>query len=211
MSMQDHSIFLYRLHFFLQRLTAWYCILVEAIVKGVVSLISSYFSVHLSFVHRRVINYCEFICLQFLLNVFISCRSSPLKPSGLLMYAVISSANQDTSAFPICIPSIFFSCLNALDKLQVLWRYGVGMERACQPCLFLYFSVIALSSLHLRWCCLWACIIYCLYYVAVCLFFISLISLGLLFWRNVECCQRSWQWDDPVAFVFHFVHMVDYI
>jgi hypothetical protein len=52
-------------------------------VKGIVFLIA--FSVHFSFVYRRVTNFCEFILyLDTLLKVFISYRSFPVNFFGLL-------------------------------------------------------------------------------------------------------------------------------
>ena len=78
MNMEDLSIFWYLLQFLssvpyffisytyftsLVTVTPWYCILVETIVKGVVSVISFSFSVNLSFVHRKTADCCEFICI----------------------------------------------------------------------------------------------------------------------------------------------------
>ena len=73
-----------------------------AIVKGDVSLI--YLSASLSFVHRRATDFFELILYPAtFLKVFISCRSYLVEFLGLLMYTIISSANNEslTSSFPI--------------------------------------------------------------------------------------------------------------
>ena len=68
--------------------------------------------------------------------MFISCRSPLVEFLGSLMYSIISSANNDTltSSFPICIHSISFYCLIALEP-QVL--YWIAMERVDSLVLFL--------------------------------------------------------------------------
>jgi hypothetical protein len=97
-----------------------------AIVKGIVFLIS--FSVYLSFIYRRVTDFCELVLYPFtLLKVFISYRSFPVDFLWLLIYTIISCTNKDTmlSSFLIYIAMISVSCLTKL-RLQVLYSVGMG-------------------------------------------------------------------------------------
>jgi hypothetical protein len=69
--------------------------LFEMIVKGFVSLIS--FSVHMSLVYRRAVDFCELILYPAsLLKVDVSCRSSLVGILGWLMFAIVSFADKAT-------------------------------------------------------------------------------------------------------------------
>jgi hypothetical protein len=86
-------------------------------VKGIASLTFS--SVSLSFVYRKVIDFCELILYPAtLLKVLVNFRSFPVEFLGSPTYTILSSANEDTltSSFPICSYLISFSCLTALAK-----------------------------------------------------------------------------------------------
>jgi hypothetical protein len=76
-----------------------------------------------------------------LLKVFICCRNSPMEVLGLLMYNIISSADQDTlkSLYPL----EFVSCLIVLAKssCNILNRYG----KKGQPCLVPGFRGMTLN------------------------------------------------------------------
>lgn len=108
-------------------------ILLEAVVKGAVFLIS--FSAHLSFVHKRATVFYYYYLILYpatLLKMFISYRSSLMEVVGSLIYTIVSSAIYDslTSSFPIHNPVISFSCLIALLKASstILTRSEGGGE-----------------------------------------------------------------------------------
>lgn len=114
-------------------------ILLEAVVKGAVFLIS--FSAYLSFVHKRATVFYYYYLILYpatLLKMFISYRSSLVEVVGSLIYAIISSAIYDslTSSFPIHNLLISFSCLIALVKASgtILTRSEGGGECTTLSC-----------------------------------------------------------------------------
>lgn len=114
-------------------------ILLEAVVKGAVFLIS--FSAYLSFVHKRTTVFYYYYLILYpatLLKMFISYRSSLVEVVGSLIYAIISSAIYDslTSSFPIHNLLISFSCLIALVKASgtILTRSEGGGECTTLSC-----------------------------------------------------------------------------
>jgi hypothetical protein len=69
-----------------------------------------------------------------LLKMFISRMSSLVEFLGSLVYFTISPVNRDTltSSFPICIPLILSSCLNAQSKnLSTVWNSHGKSRRTC--------------------------------------------------------------------------------
>lgn len=90
------------------------------------------------------------------------------------------------SSFPIQMPLIFFSCLNALAKTSetLLSRY----KETRQPWFGFDFSRNTLSFSPFRW--IFGCrfAVNCLYYAVVIL--ISLVSPALLSWKDAGFCQR---------------------
>jgi hypothetical protein len=103
----------------LVRDTPRYFILLMAIVKGIVSLISVLFC--FSFVLRATD--LIFYPVTFL-KVFISCRNSLIGFLHSLIYTIITSENSDTltSFLPICIHLISFRGHIALTSSTVLNR-----------------------------------------------------------------------------------------
>jgi len=100
---KDLKFLSYKSFTHMDRVNSRYFILYEAIVKGIISLISQ--SVCHLYIKEFFFNYS---CIQLLcLKVFISCRSSLVGLLGSLKYTIKSSSNNTlTSSFPICIPWI---------------------------------------------------------------------------------------------------------
>ena len=95
-----------------------YFILFDAIVNGIIFLIS--FSDNLLLVHRNTTDFCTLILYPaILLNVFISFYSFVVKSLGFSIYKRPRHLQRDnffTSTFPIWMPFISFSCLVALAR-----------------------------------------------------------------------------------------------
>lgn len=109
------KVLLYNFLICLLRVTARYFMFLEAIVKGIGSLIS--FSFYLSFRYRKT-TYLYIIILYSvtLLTGLISSRSFLVEYLWALMHSLTSSANKDTLAsfLPVCIHLISFSYFNIL-------------------------------------------------------------------------------------------------
>lgn len=95
---------------------------------------------------------CWFLCAELypatFLKGFICYRSFLRHSLGSLMYKIMSSINKDMliSAFPICIPMIYFSFLSVLIKLQIL--YWTDVERMG----IVVFSMILVEMLWVLFC-----------------------------------------------------------
>jgi hypothetical protein len=111
----------------------------EATVKGAVSLM--YFSLCLSFVHKKNTHFCVLTLYPATLLKVFTCRSFLVEPLGSFIYKTISPSYKDTELFfPICIPVVSFSYFIVLSKTWSTTsnRYG----KSGHPCL-------VLVSLHL--------------------------------------------------------------
>jgi hypothetical protein len=111
-----------------------YFIIFEAIVNGIISLIS--FSVCSFLAYKKATDfYMSILYPATLLNEFMISYSLLVEFLESLRYKVMSSANRDSlnSSFPIYIPFISCSCLIALarNSKTILNRSG----KSGQPCL----------------------------------------------------------------------------
>ena len=125
------------------RVTPGYFVLLVAIVKCIISLIS--FLAHLSFVYRRATDFFKVnLVSSYFTKGIHQLLESPGRILGLFIYTIITSANSDTltSSFPICISLISFSYLTAPARTTViiLIRY----REIRQPCVVPDFSGVAL-------------------------------------------------------------------
>ena len=107
----------YRSFASLGRFIPSYFILFDAMVNGIVFIISLYD--RLLLVYRNARDFCVLIFYPATLpNSLISSSSFPVASLGLSMYSIMSSAKRDrfTSSFPIQIPFISFSSLIGMAR-----------------------------------------------------------------------------------------------
>ena len=124
----------YRSFASLGRFIPRYFILFDAVVNGIISLISP-FDLSL-LVYRNARDFCILILYPATLpNSLISSSSFLMASLGLSMYRNMSSANSDsfTSSFPIWIPFISFSSVIAVARTSKIMLNTSG--ESGHPCL----------------------------------------------------------------------------
>ena len=106
----------YRSFISLVRFIPKYFILFEAIVNGIIFLIS--LSVNSLLAYKNATDFWILILYLSLLNSFISSSYFLVESLGLSMYSIMSSENKDsfTSSFPIWMTFISSSCLIAVVR-----------------------------------------------------------------------------------------------
>lgn len=155
--------------------------------------------------YRKTAAFYELILYSAtLLKMSISYKSSLVEFLGSLTYGIFSSSDKNTlaSSFSICILLISSNSLIVLAKISnaILNKYG-------HPGLVHDFSGISLKQFKfmLKWDC-WGKLPLLCWSISL----VSLISSGILSWKDVGVCKKIFYiwWNDKVVFVFH---MVDYI